>query len=191
MEEGLAVNDDGSGFRLDGAAYGPGDTVFLLPDTFDQCVAAVEDTRNAVPDFAAKSRHVKVCSVPVLLQPPGRSGHAPCSHLVLRADKWLFGNMQQGGANARLRAYGIGEIVALGAAKKGKSKKGAAAADQVTVRRFYRPEDISRDAAYTAAFTDVYESGEQLAVPLDSVVAKCRVLPPGEALTGAPHLQRQ
>lgn len=47
-------------FRLDGVTYRPGDTVFVMPDTFDQCAAAIEDTRNAVPDFAAKSRHVKV-----------------------------------------------------------------------------------------------------------------------------------
>lgn len=56
---------------------------------------------------------------------------------------------------------------------------------QVTLRRFYRPEDISRDAAYGAAFTDVYESEETLAVPLDTVVSKCSVLPPGETITGA------
>ena len=51
-------------FRLDGVTCRPGDTVFVMPDTFDQCAAATEDTRNAVPDFAAKSRHVKVsCTV--------------------------------------------------------------------------------------------------------------------------------
>ena len=53
------------------------------------------------------------------------------------------------------------------------------------VRRYYRPEDISRDAAYSSEFTDVYESSETTAVPLDAVVAKCQVLPPGAPLTGA------
>jgi hypothetical protein len=54
-------------FRLDGVTYRPGDTVFVMPDTFDQCTAATEDTRNAVPDFAAKSRHVKVsCTVSLI-----------------------------------------------------------------------------------------------------------------------------
>lgn len=148
-EEGLQVDAEAGTFKLDGVTVCPGDTVFVLPDTFDQCAAAVEDTRNAVPDFAAKSRHVK------------------------------------GGANHGLRAYGIGEVVALGtpAGKKGgKSKKNSD--DQVTLRRFYRPEDISRDAAYRAAFTDVYKSEETLAVPLDTVVSKCSVLPPGETITG-------
>jgi hypothetical protein len=59
-EEGLEVDMAANTFRLDGVSYGPGDTVFVMPDTFDQCPAAIEDTRNAVPDFAAKSRHVKV-----------------------------------------------------------------------------------------------------------------------------------
>lgn len=63
-EEGLEVDAKAGTFRLDGVTFRPGDTVFVLPDTFDQCTAAVEDTRNAVPDFAAKSRHVKVlCAV--------------------------------------------------------------------------------------------------------------------------------
>jgi hypothetical protein len=56
---------------------------------------------------------------------------------------------------------------------------------QVTLRRFYRPEDISRDIAYAAEYTDVYESKETLAVPLDDVVSKCSVLPPGQPITGA------
>jgi hypothetical protein len=59
-EEGLEVDAAAGTFRLDGATYRPGDTVFVMPDTFDQCAAAIEDTRNAVPEFAAKSRHVKV-----------------------------------------------------------------------------------------------------------------------------------
>lgn len=63
-EEGLEVDAAAGTFRLDGVTYRPGDTVFVMPDTFDQCAAAIEDTRNAVPDFAAKSRHVKVsCTV--------------------------------------------------------------------------------------------------------------------------------
>jgi hypothetical protein len=54
------VDSAANTFRLDGVLYSPGDTIFIMPDTFDQCPAAIEETRNAVPDFAAKSRHVKV-----------------------------------------------------------------------------------------------------------------------------------
>lgn len=59
-EEGLEVDLTAGTFKLDGVTFRPGDTVFVMPDTFDQCAAAIEDTRNAIPDFAAKSRHVKV-----------------------------------------------------------------------------------------------------------------------------------
>ena len=47
-------------FRVDGVRVATGDHVFLLPDTFDQLPAATADDREAVPDYAAKSRHVKV-----------------------------------------------------------------------------------------------------------------------------------
>lgn len=117
--------------------------------------------------------------------------------------------MTQGGANAKLRAYGVGRIVSIGApAPAGKSKKGgkgttaAAVAKskgkndgkastaptakdgQLTVQRFYRPEDVSRKAAYSSPFTDVYQSEEHVVVDLDDVVAPCHVLAPGEALPG-------
>ena len=51
---------EGGLFKLDGVTLAAGDAVFLLSETFDQLAAATEDTREAVPDFAAKSRHVKV-----------------------------------------------------------------------------------------------------------------------------------
>lgn len=97
-------------------------------------------------------------------------------------------SVAQGGANAGLRAYGIGLIVSVGstaAAKKGGKKGVKAASDsQLTVLRYYRPEDVSRDAAYTAAFTDVYQSDDSQVVDLDDVVGRCHVLPPGAPLTG-------
>lgn len=116
--------------------------------------------------------------------------------------------MTQGGANAKLRAYGVGRIVSIGApAPAGKPKKGGKGASaavtkgkgrnegkavaaatakdgQLTVQRFYRPEDVSRKVAYTAPFTDVYESEEHVIVDLDHVVAPCHVLAPGKALPG-------
>lgn len=60
-EDGVRQLDDGS-FTVDGARLAVGDDVFLLPDTFDQLPAATADDREAVPDYAAKSRHVKTGS---------------------------------------------------------------------------------------------------------------------------------
>ena len=58
-EEGIEVSD-GNTFSLDGEVFRAGDHVFLLPNTFDQLAAATVDDQEAVPTFAAKSRHVKV-----------------------------------------------------------------------------------------------------------------------------------
>jgi hypothetical protein len=58
-EDGVRQLDDGS-FTVGGARLAVGYDVFLLPDNFDQLPAATADDREAVPDYAAKSRHVKV-----------------------------------------------------------------------------------------------------------------------------------
>lgn len=50
----------------------------------------------------------------------------------------------------------------------------------LTLRRFYRPEDVSRDQAYRAAsFHEVYASEEQVTVGVEDVVGRCTVVPEG------------
>ncbi len=63
-EEGIQTMDAES-FKLDGEVFRAGDHVFLLPDTFDQLAAATVDDQEAVPTYAAKSRHVKVLAPPL------------------------------------------------------------------------------------------------------------------------------
>lgn len=58
-EEGVRLLADGA-FKVGGARLAVGDYVFLLPETFDQMPDALVDDREAIPDYAAKSRHVKV-----------------------------------------------------------------------------------------------------------------------------------
>lgn len=84
----------------------------------------------------------------------------------------------QGGANQGLRAYGIAQVLKC----PGAGGKGHPAA---LLRRLWRPEDISRDAAYKASFSEVYSSEEQQLVELDAIVGKCSVLPAGSPLPGA------
>ena len=58
----------------------------------------------------------------------------------------------QGGSNSGLRAWGIARVVEV----PKPAKKGAAAGEaKALLQRFWRPEEISREAAYTAAFTEV------------------------------------
>lgn len=46
---------------------------------------------------------------------------------------------------------------------------------KVTLKRFYRPEDISIDAAYKAELYEVYSSDEKQCVDVDSLVGRCSV----------------
>jgi hypothetical protein len=60
----------------------------------------------------------------------------------------------QGGSNSGLRAWGIARVVEVP-----KPKKGAAAGEaKAVLQRFWRPEEVSRDVAYTAAFSEVPRS---------------------------------
>jgi hypothetical protein len=86
----------------------------------------------------------------------------------------------QGGTNAGLRAYCIAQLVGVAAPAKGSGRAGGSAA--LRVRRFYRPEDTSRDAGYRASFSEVYASEEILNVDVSDVVGRCRVLPAGCAV---------
>ena len=215
-EESGIQTMDAKSFKVDGEVFRAGDHVFLLPGTFDQLPAATVDDQEAVPTYAAKSRHVKVLPPPWLPAQSLRKGAMtrPVTGSLKPVHSWRFTGRiasqpwgvvgvstgaplmvqaaagAQGGANAGLRAYGVGRIVSVGAAsaaKKGGRKGAPAAAEgQVTVQRYYRPEDVSRDAAYTAAFTDVYLSDDRAVVELGDVVGRCHVLPPGSPLAGAP-----
>ena len=55
---------------------------------------------------------------------------------------------------------------------------------KVTVQRFYRPEDVSREHAYKAEFWELYASDETAALDTDDVFGKCAVVREG-APTGA------
>jgi hypothetical protein len=98
----------------------------------------------------------------------------------IQLPEYLANSRFHKGSYEGLRAWGICQLVRLGAAGagagKGKGKKGAAAADEeaagsgkagagkapssLTVRRFYRPEDISREQSYKAgSYYEVYASG--------------------------------
>ena len=106
----------------------------------------------------------------------------------IQLPEYLANSRFHKGSYEGLRAWGICQLVRLGAAGagagagKGKGKKGAAAGAEeeaaagsskagaagkapssLTVRRFYRPEDISREQSYKAAsYYEVYASGRWL-----------------------------
>lgn len=85
-EEGVRLLEDGT-FKVGAARLAVGDYVFLLPDTFDQMPDAIRDDREAIPDYAAKSRHVKVLTLhprPVRAHPGPLSLTLPPSYAMTR-----------------------------------------------------------------------------------------------------------
>jgi len=50
---------------------------------------------------------------------------------------------------------------------------------KLTVARFYRPEDVSREQAYQAGFWELFASEEAATLDADEVFGKCAVVPAG------------
>lgn len=75
--------------------------------------------------------------------------------------------------NRGLRAFAICQLLSL-KTEKG-SKQLNAKNTRLSVRRFFRPEDISAEKAYTADVREVYYSEMTAEVTLDSVNGKCEV----------------
>eukprot|EP00887_Chlorella_sp_A99_P005231 scaffold1.g5231.t1 len=155
--KGVKALADGKGFVKDGTEYREGDFLFVGPEVFDQLDAA-QDKRER-PEYLANSKFNKARV-----------------YIDLR------------GSYEGLRAWGIAQLVRLGAAeeKKGKGKKdaktrgGEAKVGALTLRRYYRPEDIDRDKAYEApSFYSVYASEEEVTVDVSDVVGPVRVVPQG------------
>ncbi len=68
--------------------------------------------------------------------------------------------------------------------------KQADAPSSVRVQRFWRPEDLGRDAGYRGGFWDVYAAadGEAADVAVEDVLRKCSVLPAGSTGGAGPML---
>ena len=47
---------------------------------------------------------------------------------------------------------------------------------RVTLQRYYRPEDISRDQAYRASFREVYSSAQEETLDVDDLIGRCTVV---------------
>ena len=164
----VPLND---GFIKDGVTYKEGSYLFISPEVFDQLPGVAKKVK--LPDYLKNSKFHK-------------------------------------GSHSGLRAWGVAQLIKVGVTieekdeenvvgtkgKKGgdsKTKKGGKKRDDkdpsygedmdvstLTVRRFYRPEDISEDTAYKAgSYYDIYYSDEQVVVSIDNVLAPLKVLPPG------------
>ena len=85
----------------------------------------------------------------------------PAAVVEVSMPSYVKGRFAKGGANTGLRAYGLGRITAV------HTPPGSSTPHRVTVERFYRPEDISPDAAYAAGWWDVWASAGPETVEVD------------------------
>jgi DNA (cytosine-5)-methyltransferase 1 len=150
-----AADADADGFVKDGVAYRPGDCLYLAAGSLPMTAQAERELR----EYAAKTPSY--------------------------ANK---GGAHKGSAQG-LRAFGVAALVAVaeplvagGKPSSGGGARGGASSSslKLRVRRFYRPEDLGRDAAYRAASPwELYWSAEELEVDAADVVGRCAVLPQG------------
>jgi DNA (cytosine-5)-methyltransferase 1 len=80
--------------------------------------------------------------------------------------EYLANSRHHKGSNGGLRAWGIGRLVQVNQKKT-----------MVTLERYWRPEDISRDLAYTSpSFRHVYAGKERIKVSVELVMGPAKVV---------------
>lgn len=79
----------------------------------------------------------------------------------------------KGGRNVGLRAYVICQLIEV-LVQKG-PKEAVMDSTQVKVRRYFRPDDISAEKAYTSDIREIYYSEETHTIPICMLEGKCEV----------------
>ncbi|GMH33098.1 hypothetical protein BSKO_00932 [Bryopsis sp. KO-2023] len=83
------------------------------------------------------------------------------------------------GSSRLMQPFGIGRLVrVLPNGQKTFAKNGKAS--KVEVMRFYRPEDVQLDLAYTTSFWDVFASKDKFTIDVASIAGKCKVVSEGQ-----------
>ncbi|XP_006650735.1 DNA (cytosine-5)-methyltransferase 1A [Oryza brachyantha] len=77
------------------------------------------------------------------------------------------------GRNVGLKPYAVCHLLSVHGPAG--SRKANPESTKVTVRRFYRPDDISSTKAYSSHITEVYYSEEIVSVPVVMIEGKCEV----------------
>ncbi|GFP95055.1 DNA (cytosine-5)-methyltransferase 1b [Phtheirospermum japonicum] len=77
------------------------------------------------------------------------------------------------GRNVGLKAFAICQLLEICDVKH--RKQSDASSVQVKVRRFFRPEDISSEKAYSSDIREVYYSEEMHTIPVDMIEGKCEI----------------
>ncbi|KAJ0039655.1 hypothetical protein Pint_27589 [Pistacia integerrima] len=79
----------------------------------------------------------------------------------------------KGGRNVGLKAYVVCQVLEIIVPKE--PKQAGMESTQIKVRRFYRPEDISAEKAYSSDIREVYYSEETHVISVEAIEGKCEV----------------
>ena len=102
------------------------------------------------------------------------------SHALSQAVPKYAGRFHKGSTHG-LRAFGIAKLLEVKAASNSKGNCGGSVPKSIKVQRFFRPEDVSRDLAYSSGLYDVLAppsgAGSWVQwVDVGYVVGKCAVV---------------
>lgn len=180
IRKGVRRAAGGDGFVRDDRDFPSGCCMYLASHVFEPLAGASEE--KEVASYAAKGRFHKggsnsglrpwgVCQLLEVLEP--KAGAAA------KAKKKAAGRGGKKAAAATAESSGDEDE-----ASDGEAAPAGRAPTHVRVRRFYRPEEVSQDAAYKSSYWDLYYSSTTATVPIADVVGRCTVAAPG-AETGA------
>ncbi|KAL2556502.1 DNA (cytosine-5)-methyltransferase 1 [Forsythia ovata] len=83
------------------------------------------------------------------------------------------GGRFKSGRNVGLKAFVICQLLEIIVSEE--AKLGEISSTQIKVRRFFRPEDISPEKAYSSDITEIYYSEETQTIPVVVIEGKCEV----------------
>ncbi|KAJ4837570.1 hypothetical protein Tsubulata_038149 [Turnera subulata] len=83
------------------------------------------------------------------------------------------GEIYKGGRNVGLKPFVVCQLLEIIASKR--SKEAELNSTQVKIRRFFRPDDISAEKAYTSDVRELYYSEETHVLSIETIEGKCEV----------------
>jgi len=150
----LAASDDCKTLTVDDVQYKLGDFMYLEPYAFTKDPAAKKKKpRRKGSDDEDDSEE----------EAPEEQSNVPA---------YAKKSGKHKGSNAGLKAFAVVQLTGIVASKV----KGELVPSDIKVRRFFRPEDVSSDIAYSAEWWELYSGPEaEETVPVEKVVGKCHI----------------
>ncbi|GFH21214.1 cytosine-specific methyltransferase, partial [Haematococcus lacustris] len=155
----LGLLPGGAGFIKAGVEYRIGDVMYLHPQTFDDDLVprkAIKKEGGPKASKAKKGRAQRKAGVTPAasggvtdpMDPAFDSGEAS-------VPDYVKGKSSKGGSNLHLRPFAVAQLVECHSARPGAAALALQLPARLTLRRLYRPEEVSKAASYRAGWWDL------------------------------------